>query len=76
MKWLWPLVHWIRAQFSSPNSLRASSLSTGEHLESVFPCEFCNEVKLTTIVAVWSQANPEKRLYRVCENCREGFAGG
>ncbi len=38
-------------------------------------CEWCEEVKHTTINEIWCRADPTGHLTRLCDNCREGCAG-
>lgn len=43
---------------------------------AMLPCEWCHEVKPTTLGAIWSLADPKGRLVRLCEECTSCCAGG
>ncbi len=49
---------------------------TGQRQKDDVPCEWCDTVKPTTIEEVWSEANPEGRLVRICKDCGGSCAGG
>jgi len=40
------------------------------------PCDWCGEIRLTTVNEIWSEAFPVGWLCRLCEECGSGCAGG
>lgn len=38
-------------------------------------CDWCKEIKYTTVNEVWCEADPTGRLVRMCQNCSESCAG-
>lgn len=60
------------------NWLRGASLARVSRAcpRTDLECEVCGEIKFTTINETWTNANPQGRLRRICDECGEGFAGG
>jgi hypothetical protein len=49
---------------------------SGARPSTTAPCDWCHEVRPTTISEVWSEASPEGRLVRLCEECGAMCGGG
>lgn len=40
------------------------------------PCEWCEQVKSTSLNEVWSEADPAGYIVRICDDCRSSCAAG
>lgn len=65
------LTDWFRYLFV-PKRPRVSGADPSTSL----PCEWCEEVKPTTLEEVWSEVYPAGKIRRLCQECSESCAGG
>lgn len=49
---------------------------TGANPQRYERCEWCHDVKFTTVEEVWCRADPAGRLVRLCRDCASSCAGG
>lgn len=49
---------------------------TGAEPRADLTCDWCEQIKHTTIEEIWTEANPTGRLVRLCQDCGETCDGG